>query len=38
MSLKREVDSQKLQLVYWNIRGMAQPIRHLLELLCLPYE
>ena len=28
----------KFKLVYWNIRGMAQPIRHLLEYLGLPYD
>ena len=26
-----------LQLFYWDIRGSAQPIRHLLEYLKTPY-
>jgi glutathione S-transferase len=30
--------ADKLKLGYWKIRGLAQPIRFLLEYLAIPYE
>jgi len=30
--------TSKLTLAYWDIRGLAEPIRHLLEYVQLPYE
>jgi len=35
---KQEQPDQPLQLGYWNTRGVAQPIRYLLEYMGLPYE
>jgi hypothetical protein len=32
------MDSNKLVLAYWPMRGLAQPLRFLLEYLGLPYE
>ena len=32
------MDQERVTLGYWNIRGLAERIRHLLEYLDIPYK
>lgn len=37
MELENTDASQTLELVYWDMRGIAQPIRHLMEYMGVAY-